>query len=127
MTENFSSTGGTLVFRGLARRTEAYSVVDSMDAAARFRLHDVDDEEMTALTTFAVSLGCRNAINFSTMVLYSLLGLTEARNDLRSFVNDQLGNHPVAGLLARCADPPPSAKRLEQCAAFRAMFRGLAR
>jgi hypothetical protein len=123
MTENFSSTGGTLVFRGLARRIEAYSMVDSMDAAARFRLHDIADEEMTALTTFAVSLGCRDAINFSTMVVYSLLGLTEARNDLRSFVNDQFGNHPVAGLLARCTDPPPSAKGLEQCAAFRALFK----
>ena len=122
MTDDFSSTGGTLVFRGLGRRIEAYAMVDSMDAAARFRLPDVDHEAITALTAFAVSLGCRDAINFSAMVLYSLIGLTQARNDLRSFVNDQLGVHPVAPVLARCADPPPATKGLEDCAAFRAIF-----
>ena len=122
MTQNFSATGGTLVFRGLAQRIEAYSMVDSMDAAARFRLPDATDEEITAVTAFAVSLGSRDAIKFSAMVLYSLLGLVQARNDVRRFVTDQLTHHPIAGLLARCADPPPAATQFEQSAAFRAIF-----
>ena len=98
-------------------------MVESMEAAARFRLSGVGDEEMTALTTFAVSLGCRDAINFSAMVLYSLVGLAQAQSDLRSFVTDQLGDHPIASLLARCADPPPSATQFEHSAAFQAIFR----
>jgi hypothetical protein len=123
MTQDFSATGGTMVFRGLAQRIEAYSMVDSMEAAVRFRLPDATDEEVSAVMEFAVSLGSRDAVNFSRMVLYSLLGLVPARNDLRSFVTDQLGQHPLSAMLARCADPPPAQKEFEESAAFLAIFK----
>jgi hypothetical protein len=124
MTENFPSTGGTLAFRGLAQRIEAYEMVDSLEAAVRFRLPDVDEEEVTKLKTFAVLLGSRDAINFAAMVLYSLLGLVPARVDLQNFVSDQLGDHPMAKLLIRCTNPPPpNEKQLALGAAFHSLFR----
>jgi hypothetical protein len=124
MTENFPSTGGTLAFRGLAQRIEAYQMVDSLEAAVRFRLPDVDEEEVTNLKTFAVLLGSRDAINFAAMVLYSLLGLVPARVDLQNFVGDQLGDHPIAKLLIRCTNPPPpNEKQLALGAAFHSLFR----
>lgn len=123
MTENFPSTGGTLAFRGLAQRIEAYHMVDSLEAAARFRLGDLDDEAITTLKTFAVSQGSRNARNFAAMVLHSLLGLKQAQDDLQHFVGTQLGTHPIASVLTRCINPPPAdGKDFSQAAAFRALF-----
>jgi hypothetical protein len=123
MTENFPSTGGTLAFRGLAQRIEAYHMVDSLEAAARFRLGDLDEEAITTLKTFAVSLGSRDARNFAAMVLHSLLGLKQAQDDLQHFVGTQLGKHPIASVLTRCANPPPAdGKDFSQAAAFRALF-----
>jgi hypothetical protein len=123
MTETFPSTGGTLAFRGLAHRIEAYHMIDSLEAAIRFRLGDLDDEAINALKMFAVSLGSRDATNFSAMVLHSLLGLSEAQDDLRNFVEFQLGGHPIAGVLGRCVDPPPADERdFSHTAAFRALF-----
>ena len=123
MTENFQSKGGTLAFRGVAQRIEAYHMVDSLEAAARFRLRDLNDEEMSKLKTFAVSLGSRDATNFATMVLYSLLGLTQAQVDLKDFVRDQLGDHPITNLLTRCVNPPPAdEEQLARMGAFSALF-----
>jgi hypothetical protein len=123
MTEGFPSTGGTLAFRGIAQRIEAYHMVDSLEAASRFRLPDVDDEAIGTLKAFAVSLGCRDAIDFSSMVLHSLLGLKQAQDDLRHVLADQLSGAPIAGILARCIDPPPVEGRdFAQAAAFRALF-----
>jgi hypothetical protein len=123
MTEHFQSTGGTLFLRGLAQRIEAHHMVDSLEAAARFRISDLGNDEMTKLMTFIVSLGSRDAIKFAAMVLYSLLGLEKARNDLKNFIADHLGDHPIAALLARCANPPAAdEKQLEDVRAFRAIF-----
>ena len=123
MTENFQSKGGTLAFRGVAQRIEAYHMVDSLEAAARFRLRDLNDEEMSKLKTFAVSLGSRDATNFATMVLYSLLGLTQAQVDLEHFVRDQLGDHPITNLLTRCVNPPSAdEEQLARMGAFSALF-----
>jgi hypothetical protein len=100
-------------------------MVDSLEAAVRFRLPDVDEEEVTNLKTFAVLLGSRDAINFAAMVLYSLLGLVPARVDLQNFVGDQLGDHPIAKLLIRCTNPPPpNETQLALGAAFQSLFRG---
>jgi hypothetical protein len=91
MTENFPSTGGTLAFRGLAQRIEAYHMIDSLEAAVRFRLGDLDDEAITTLKTFAVLQGSRNASNFAAMVLHSLLGLKQAQDHLQTFCWDPIG------------------------------------
>lgn len=120
MTADFPSIGGTLAFRGLAQRTEAYQMVDSLEAALRFRLPDVSDAGVNELKRFAVSFGARGAIHFSAMVLYGLLGLEQAQTDLRRFVKESLGEHPLAPLLARCADPPPA--RGDILATMRSLF-----
>jgi hypothetical protein len=123
MTENFPSTGGTLAFRGLAQRIEAYYMIESLEAAARFRFDDLDDETITSLKTFAVLQGSRNAINFAAMVLHSLLGRKQAQDDLQDFVRAQLGKHPLASFLTRCVNPPPApANDVSQAAAFRSLF-----
>ena len=123
MTDNFASAGGTLMFRGLAQRVEAYHMVDSMEAAIKFRFSDLEEEAIVSLKKFAVSLGSTNAKNFSAMVLYSLLGQKEAQTDLKSFVESQLGNHTITSLLSRCMAPPQiDTKDFFQAAAFRALF-----
>jgi hypothetical protein len=123
MTENFQSTGGTLWLRGLAQRIKAYHIVDSLEAAARFRFPDLSNDEWTKLLTFIVSLGSRDAINFASMVLYSLLGMEKAQNDLKNFIGNQLGEHPIAELLTRCVKPPAiDEKKLADARAFRAVF-----
>jgi len=123
MTENFPSTGGTLAFRGLAQRTEAYHMIESLEAAARFRFSDLDDETIASLKTFAVWQGSRNARNFAAMVLHSLLGLKQAQADLQDLLRGQLGKHPLANFLGRCVHPPPvPASHLSQAAAFRSLF-----
>lgn len=72
---------------------------------------------------FAVSLGSRDAANFASMVLHSLLGLAQAQSDLHCFVEDQLGNHPLTSLLTQCTDPPPvDDERLARTRAFHALF-----
>lgn len=124
MTENFQSIGGTLVFRGLAQRMEAYHIIDSLEAAVRFRLGDLDEEAITALKMFAVSQGSCAAKDFAAMVLHSLLGLKQAQDDLQQFVVIQIGKHPLASVLMRCAKPPPAeGKDWTQAAAFRALFK----
>ncbi|HEU4678179.1 MAG TPA: hypothetical protein VFS35_01580 [Terrimicrobiaceae bacterium] len=124
MTESFPSTGGTLAFRGLAQRIEAYHMMESLEAAARFRFGDLDDETIISLKTFAVLQGSRNARNFSAMVLHSLLGLKQAQDDLRDLVQTHLGKHPLASFLARCVNPPPAPPSdFSQAAAFRSLFR----
>ena len=128
MTENFPSTGGTLMFRGISQRIDAYQIVDSLEAAVRFRLPGLNEEELTKLKTFAVSMGSHDAIRFATMVLYSLLGLAQARIDLQHFVTGQLSDHPIANLLTRCTNPPPPEDhQLALAAAFRAIFVGPSR
>jgi hypothetical protein len=123
LTENFPSAGGTLAFRGLAQRIEAYHMVDSLEAAARFRLGDLDDETITALKVFAISHGSRSARDFAAMVLHSLLGLQQAQDDLSHYVGTQLGRHPIADILTRCINPPPAdGEELSQAAAFRSLF-----
>jgi hypothetical protein len=98
-------------------------MVGSLEAAVRFRLGDLDEEAITALKTFAVSLGSRNAGNFASMVLHSLLGLKQAQEDLQYFVGTHLGRHPIARLLTQCISPPPADGRdFSQAAAFRALF-----
>ena len=98
-------------------------MVDSLEAAVRFRLRDLNDEQTMDLKTFSMSLGSRDCANFSAMVLWSLLGLAKARNDLKSFLRDQLRKHPISGLLARCADPPPAdQEQLTRSGAFYALF-----
>ncbi len=123
MTENFPSNGGTLLFRGVAHRIEAYHMVESMEAAALFRL-SLDDADITALKEFAVSQGSHGASGFASMVLHSLLGLKRAQDDLKLLVETQLSQHPIASVLTRCVDPPPAdGKDLSQAAAFRALFK----
>lgn len=124
MSENFPSGGGTLMFRGLAERIEAYHMIDSMEAALRFRLADLDDEAIGALKKFAVAQGARGAKNFGAVILHSLLGLKRAQDDLRNVVENQLGKHQLANVLLQCADPPPATERdWSQAAAFRALFK----
>ena len=123
MTETFPSTGGSLAFRGLGQRIEAYHMLDSLEAAVRFRLDDLDDEAIITLQTFAVSLGSRDATNCAAMVLHSLLGLKQAQEDLQRFIGTQLGDHRIASVLTRCINPPlADGKDLSQAAAFRALF-----
>jgi len=125
MTENFSTIGGSLFFKGLAQRIEAYSMVESMESAVRFYLSNLNDERIVDLKMFAVAQGSKDAKNFSSMVLYSLLGLKQAQDDLQHFVVTQLGNHPIANILSQCIDPPPvNEKDISQAAAFRAIFAG---
>jgi hypothetical protein len=125
MTEDFPAANGGFAFRGLEQRIEAYHMMNSLEAAARFRLRDMDDEQLMALKTFAASLGSRDCANFSAMVLWSLLGLAEARNNLKLFLRDQLREQSIAGLLAQCADPPaPEEEQLTRSGAFYAIFRG---
>lgn len=109
MTEGFPSTGGTLVFRGLTKRTEALHKMYSMQDAIRVRLSHVDRETVETLLRFTIDLGAHQANNFSAMVLYSLLGMRRAQEDLENFVETQLGDHPTASLLRQCANPPPAA------------------
>lgn len=124
MTDNFQTTGGTLWFRGLAQRIEAYHMIDSLDAAVRFWLVDLEEEAITALKLFAVAQGSLGAKNFAAMVLHSLLGLKKAQDDLQHFVEIQLGRHPLANVLIRCANPPlTEEKDFSQAAAFRALFK----
>jgi hypothetical protein len=124
MTENFQTMGGTLWFRGIAQRIEAYHMIDSLDAAVRFRLGDLEEEEITALILFAIAQGSLQAKNFAAMVLHSLLGLKKAQDDLQHFVESQLGNHPLAKVLMRCANlPPMEENHFSQAAAFRALFK----
>ena len=125
MTEGYPSANGGFGFRGLEQRIEAFQMMNSLEAAIRFRLRDLDDEQIMELKAFSVSLGSRDCANFSAMVLWSLLGLAQARNDLQSFVRDQLSEHRLTGLLTRCADPPPvDEKQLTRSGAFAAIFRG---
>jgi hypothetical protein len=125
ITQDFPSPDGGFAFRGLEQRIEAYHMMNSLEAAARFRLPDLDDEQMTDLKTFSVSLGSRDCANFSAMVVWSLLGLAGARNDLRTFLKDQLREHRIASLLAQCADPPPAdEQQLTRSGAFHALFQG---
>lgn len=126
MTEGFPSTNGGFAFRGLEQRIKAYQMMDSLEAAISFRLRDLDDEQIMELKTFAVSLGARDCTNFSAMVLWSLLGLAQARRDLGSFIRNQLCGHPLANLLTRCSDPPPldEEQYLTHCRAFYSIFQG---
>jgi len=126
MTEGFPSTNGGFAFRGLEQRIKAYQMMDSLEAAISFRLRDLDDEQIMELKTFAVSLGARDCTNFSAMVLWSLLGLAQARRDLGSFIRNQLSGHPLANLLTRCSDPPPldEEQYLTHCRAFYSIFQG---
>jgi hypothetical protein len=127
MTEDFPSATSGFACRGLAQRIEAYHLVDSLQAAASFILQDLDDDQIKQLITFAVSQGSRDAANFAAMVLFSLLGMAQAQNDLRSFLREQLGDQPLAGLLGRCASPPPTdEKQLTRSGAFHAIFAGFA-
>lgn len=123
LTEDFPSANGGFAFRGIEQRIEAYHIMDSLEAAIRFRLRDVDDEQVARLKTFSVSLGSRDCASFSAMVLWSLLGLDPARTDLKTFLRDQLREHPIADLLAQCADPPPADEaQLSRSGAFYAIF-----
>ena len=125
MSENFPSKNGGFAFRGVEQRIEAHYVVDSLEAAVRFRLQDLNDEQMMALKTFLVSLGSRDCSNFSAMVLWSLLGLIPARSTLKTILNDQLRENPIAGLLVQCTDPPPAdEEQLSRSGAFYAIFQG---
>jgi len=108
MTENFPAADGGFAFRGLEQRIQAYHIMDSLEAATRFRLRHLDDQQVIDLKVFSMSFGSRDCANFSAMVLWSLLGSPKARQDLKSFLKDQLGHHPIADLLAQCADPPPA-------------------
>jgi hypothetical protein len=123
MTENFLSRGGTLLFRGLAQRNKAISIVESLEAAIRFRLPTLSEEDLVKLKVFAVSQGSRATCDFAAMVLYSIQGLELARTNLREFVNKQLNGHPIADMLLKCVNPPPVGDRqLEESAAFKALF-----
>lgn len=125
MTEGFPSANGGFAFRGLEQRIEAYQMMDSMEAATRFRLPDLDDKQIMELKTFSVSFSSRDCANFSAMVLWSLLGLAQARNNLQTFIRDQLGEHPLKGLLTRCSNPPPAdEEQLTRSGAFYAIFQG---
>jgi hypothetical protein len=125
MTENFPSANGRFALRGLEQRTEAYYMVDSLEAAVRFRLRDLDDGQMMGLRTFSVSQGSHDCVNFSGMVLWSLLGLIQARDNLKAFLRDQLRGHPIAGLLAQCANPPlADEEQFSRSRAFQAIFQG---
>ena len=123
MTDNFSTTGGTLAFHGLSKRVEASHIMDSMEAAIRYNFKDIQNDSISSLLAFTVSQGSKNAINFSTMVLYSLLGMKKAQNDLQNFISTQLGNNPIAGILNLCTNPPSLNKdNLAQAAIFHALF-----
>ena len=125
ISENFPSANGGFMFSGLEQRIEAFHTMDSLEAAIRFRLRDLVDDQIMQLKTFCVSLGSRDCFNFSAMVLWSLLGLAQARNNLQSFVRDQLGEHPLTALLTRCVDPPPTDReQLTRSGAFYAIFQG---
>lgn len=125
MTENFPAANGGFAFRGIEQRIDAYHMMNSLEAAASFRLRDLDDEQMRDLKTFSVSLGSRDCANFSAMVVWSLIGLAKARNDLKSFLRNQLREHPISSLLAECADPPPAdEEQLTRSGAFYAIFQG---
>jgi hypothetical protein len=123
LTEGFPSPNGGFAFRGIESRIEAYHMMDSLEAAVHFRLPGLDNEQALQLKTFAVSLGARQCTNFCAMALWSLLGLARAREDLKGVLREQLREHPLAGLLAQCADPPPAeAAELSRSGAFRALF-----
>jgi len=123
MTENFPCDDGGFMFRGIEQRMKAYHMTDSLEAAVRFRLADVTDEQVMQLKVFATSLGSRDCANFSAMVLYTLLGLPQARRDLQAALDGQLREHEIASLLARCVDPPPAdQERLTRSGAFYSMF-----
>lgn len=126
MTEGFPSKNGGFAFRGLEQRIEGYQMMDSLEGAIRFRLRNLDDEQIMELKTFSVSLGAQDCANFSAMVLWSLLGLARARNDLESFIRNQLSGHPLVSLLIRCSNPPPldEEQRLTHSRAFYSLFRG---
>src|SRR4051812_4979232 len=125
MAEGFPFNDGGFAFQGIEQRLEAFHLVDSLEAAISFRLQWVGDELLNQLKKFTVSLGSRDAARFSSMVLHSLLGLAQARTDLRSFVRDQLSGHPLEPLLRSCTDPPDAdAEQLARSRAFYAVFGG---
>jgi hypothetical protein len=99
--------------------------MDSMEAAARFRLSGVDEQELAGLKAFAMSQGSRNCANLAAMVLWSLLGSIKARDDLIVLARDHLGQHPVGNLLLRCAHPPDAdEEQLIRSGAFCRLFQG---
>ena len=105
MTEGYPSDDGGFAVEGMAERMHAYRMMDSWEAAVRFRLPHVGDADIAAFKTFAVSLSARSCAELTQMALWSLLGNDRARTDLHAAIDEQLSNHPVAALLAQCLTP----------------------
>lgn len=123
MTPAFPAATGGFAVRGVEQRLKAYYLVDSMEAAVRFRLPNLDEEQVKQLTSFAVSLGSRDAARFAELVLFSVIGMAQARNDLQNVVQRQMSDHPLSELLTRCASPPDAdPEQLARNGAFHAMF-----
>jgi hypothetical protein len=55
-----------------------------------------------------VSLPAQHAAGLAAMILFSVLGLGKARDDLRRFIEHGMDEHPVKRLLRLCCDPPPA-------------------
>jgi hypothetical protein len=95
---------------GLEQRLLAHYLAGSMEAAIRYRIPDAEDSEITTVLRMIVSLPAQRAAGLAAMVLFSLLGLGKARDDLRRFIEHGMEEHPVKRLLGLCCDPPAATR-----------------
>ena len=106
MTEDFPSDDGGFAIRGIAQRMRAFDLMDSFEAAIRFRMPHVGDEQIMAFKEFAISMSASDCVGLTGIALWCLLGNEQAHIDLQRAINETLSTHPVASLLTGCLAPP---------------------